>query len=546
MTDSLTSDEFDDAGAVEAEDDFQLGDVDWAAFNNPVVLRSIVGVVVAVAIILWPDRTDQILARLVGLGAIGLGAVAAWSAIDRRPRAWSEFGFGLLAAVVGLALVAAPPERSATMLGRAMGVVALGFALRLVVRLVRRSDATADGRSWLLTQAAMLALLGLLLVSFPTNMLSVVILMFGIGWALLGVIAVSRSLDANTDGTATMTDAATLLVTWLEERPKDADDRRALYAKILYDGPATTRRIFRFFTLMTFAATIASTGVVADSTAVVIGAMLIAPLMTPLMGMAISLVMGWPVRLARSTAIAVAGIVLAILIGVVVGLISPTAVDTTTNVQILARTSPTILDLLIAVAAGAAGAYGLSRPDVSDSLPGVAIAISLVPPLTVVGLTLSQGSFSQASGALLLFATNMVAILIMGGVVFVFTGVTPVQRLADNQHRVRTAVGAIGAMAALVIGALFLNGAQVASDLAEADDVEAAAEVWMEAFPQHNLVEISLSDDSVVAVVLGPSADAPAAQALADELATRLDRAIEVTVRLVVEERDTASAEPSD
>jgi uncharacterized hydrophobic protein (TIGR00271 family) len=274
--------------------------------------------------------------------------------------------------------------------------------------------------------------------------------------------------------------------------------------------------------------------------------MLIAPLMTPLMGMAISLVMGWPVRVARSTIIAVAGITLAIAIGVAVGLISPTAVDTATNSQILARTSPTILDLGIALAAGAAGAYGLSRPDVSDSLPGVAIAISLVPPLTVVGLTLSQGSFSQSSGALLLFLTNMIAILLMGGVVFVVTGVTPIQRLADNQHRVRTAFGAIGALGALVLGALLLNGAQVARDLAETDEVQEGAEAWLEPFPNHNLVEITTSaDDVVIAIVLGPSEDPPTALGLAEELADRLDRPVQATVRLVVEERDTATAEPT-
>jgi len=162
--------------------------------------------------------------------------------------------------------------------------------------------------------------------------------------------------------------------------------------------------------------------------------------MTPLMGMAISLVMGWPNRLTRSAVVAAAGILLAISIGLLLGWIAPTVIDTTTNGQILARSTPTILDMITAVAAGAAGAYGLSRPDVSDSLPGVAIAISLVPPLSVVGIAYSQSDWEAGSGALLLFATNMVAILIVGGITFVFTGVTPLARITENQHRVRTAV----------------------------------------------------------------------------------------------------------
>lgn len=541
MTDSLTNEDFDDATEVPERGDFHLRDFDLALLTHPVVLRSLVGVAVAIAIVLWPERNDQILARLVGAGAFSLGAVAVWSALRSKPLHRLDLLLGVVGLGLGAVLLAAPPERSAALLGRGLGAAAVFFAARLVIGVLRGGDQPA---AWPISQAGLLAGLGGLLIAFPATLLTMVVFIFGVGWAAVGVIAVTMSLDRSTEGVASYADAGHLVVRWLEERPKGADDRQALYAKILYDGPSASGRIIRFFMLMTFASAIASTGVVADSTAVVIGAMLIAPLMTPLMGMSISLVMGWPNRLARSSLIAVAGIGLAIFTGLVIGLVAPAVIDPATNSQIVARASPTTLDLMIAIAAGAAGAYGLSRPDVSDSLPGVAIAISLVPPLTVVGISYSQGAWAQGSGALLLFATNMVAILLVGGLVFVVTGVTPVQRLAENQQRILTSLAAVGAMAALVFGALLLNGAQIARDVTRSSVVEDTAQAWIEPFAVHSLVQIDINDDIVTAVVLGPTTDAPKAAELADMLAAVLDRTIEVRVRLVVEERDTAIGSP--
>lgn len=126
--------------------------------------------------------------------------------------------------------------------------------------------------------------------------------------------------------------------------------------------------------------------------------MLIAPLMTPLMAMALSLVVGWPVRLGYATLVALLGVLLAIGAGVLLGWMSPVPLDVTANSQITSRTSPTVVDLMTAVLAGAAGGYILSRRSISDSLPGVAIAVALVPPLTVTGLAWSQGEWLVGSG----------------------------------------------------------------------------------------------------------------------------------------------------
>jgi uncharacterized membrane protein len=113
----------------------------------------------------------------------------------------------------------------------------------------------------------------------------------------------------------------------------------------------------------------------------------------------------------------VSGAATAIATGYLVGLTVAAPVIAATNSQVAQRVSPSLIDLLAALATGAVGVIALVRKDISDTLPGVAIAISLVPPLTVVGLTMESRAWDQALGALLLFAANVAAILAIGVVI---------------------------------------------------------------------------------------------------------------------------------
>jgi uncharacterized hydrophobic protein (TIGR00271 family) len=151
--------------------------------------------------------------------------------------------------------------------------------------------------------------------------------------------------------------------------------------------------------------------VVADSTATVIGAMIVAPLMTPILGAGFALVLADQRRMLRSLGFVVGGALLVVAVAYVFGVLDPVPVVAATNSQVAARVSPQVIDLIAALATGLVGAFALVREDVSDTLPGVAIAISLVPPLAVVGLTLEGGAPDEALGALLLFATNVTAII---------------------------------------------------------------------------------------------------------------------------------------
>ena len=185
-----------------------------------------------------------------------------------------------------------------------------------------------------------------------------------------------------------------------------------------------------FFVLITLAAVIAALGLLQNSGAVIIGAMLVAPLMSPILAMAMSMVHGNPRLFLVAAGTTAKGITLAIIVGLVVTAISP--IQTATS-EILSRTAPNILDLMVAMASGAAAGYAISRKEVAAALPGVAIAAALVPPLCVVGYGLGTSQLEIAAGSLLLFTTNLIAIILAAGLTFLALGFHPIR---TEQHEV--------------------------------------------------------------------------------------------------------------
>jgi uncharacterized hydrophobic protein (TIGR00271 family) len=227
-----------------------------------------------------------------------------------------------------------------------------------------------------------------------------------------------------------------------------ADMRDAVF----FDGSSSGARYSRFWLLLVLASIIAAAGIVGNSTATVIGAMIVAPLMTPILGTMLATVLGDRANLVRSLVLVLAGAAAAVLIGFAVGLLVPTEVLAGTNEQVAARVSPRLIDLLAALGTGVVGSVALVRRDISDTLPGVAIAISLVPPLCVAGLVLESGSFAQFLGALLLFVTNVVAILGTGIVVMSVYGVSRlVRRRVPGDSSTPSLVTPVAFLAAMLL-----------------------------------------------------------------------------------------------
>lgn len=203
-----------------------------------------------------------------------------------------------------------------------------------------------------------------------------------------------------------------------------------------------------FYLLLIASALIASFGLVANSTAVIIGAMVVSPLMTPILGISLALVRSDSKLLGRALVAELLGIVLAISVSTLFGLI-PLAIEPTS--EMLLRTQPNLLDLLVAVFAGFAGAYAMVDERISPALPGVAIATAIVPPLSNIGLCISLGSYEGAVGSSLLFIANFFSILVVASIVFVAAGLEKrAQDVSRMSYVKRFGIAVVGFLAVAV------------------------------------------------------------------------------------------------
>ena len=191
----------------------------------------------------------------------------------------------------------------------------------------------------------------------------------------------------------------------------DATDRIDLFDRLQVGA----RWNIDFMMMICLSTAIASLGLIQNSTAVVIGAMVVAPLMTPLIGAGLALVQGNTIFFRDSIKAMGFGIGASLLISLILGFIVPMEQLTP---ELLARGGPTIIDLGVAFLSGAAAAYAVARPSLLGALAGVAIAAALVPPLATVGISFAEGVWGVTEGAAILFATNLVAIIL--GAAFIY------------------------------------------------------------------------------------------------------------------------------
>jgi uncharacterized hydrophobic protein (TIGR00271 family) len=274
--------------------------------------------------------------------------------------------------------------------------------------------------------------------------------------------------------------------------------------QVFFEGPERKRRLSRYWLLLLLSAVIATAGVVSDSTATVIGAMIIAPLMTPILGVVLGVVLTDRANLGRCLLLLAAGAAAVVVVSWLLGHTVPYSVTAATNSQVAARVTPRLVDLVAALATGAVGSVALARPDVSDTLPGVAIAISLVPPLAVAGLTLQSGSPGQCLGALLLFATNVAAILASGIVVMALYRVGRVPSQANDAafHR-PVAVAVIVLLLGAVLVPLWINSERIDKTTIRQADVQAVAEHWA-SDAGWSVVGVTATGDRVLIDATGP------------------------------------------
>lgn len=296
-----------------------------------------------------------------------------------------------------------------------------------------------------------------------------------------------------------------------------------------------------YLIMNTLSTIVAVYGLLANSTAVVIGAMIIALLLGPIMGLALAIVDGDTVLFRRSLVAEIVGAALVLGIGVVLGMVHS---DLPLTSEILSRTKPNLLDLMIALAGGAAGAYATVSPKLSVGLVGVAIATALVPPLASCGICLAQGHPGLATGAFILFLTNLVAIqCASSAVLFSFGFHKMIRRDPGDKSYIRRLL-LDGAFLVLLSVFLFVQLSRTVSQQSFQTDVKARLQVGLRKVAGAYLAETRFREagdtDIVVAVVRVPNTITPTqTAALQASLAPRSTRKIELHVRSLLTKETT-------
>ena len=320
----------------------------------------------------------------------------------------------------------------------------------------------------------------------------------------------------------------------------------------------STRLSGEFVLLTVLASTIATLGLITDSAAVIIGAMLIAPLLSPIMGIALGALGGRSHLLLRATITLGAGVVLSLAVSFALAWLAlrmPFNVLATIPLEVTSRTHPGPFDLAIALAGGAAASYAIVRMKGAAALFGVAIATALVPPLCTVGIGLALGDSGIWMSAGTLFATNTVAIIASATIVFTQLRLRP-RRSRAGHSGLALAGGLVVALGFVLVPSavsLAQQSKAAASNTQFADTVSrTVVDVLAARLPSSQLVDVqrtvtgSVLELRVTAEVAQAPSPAQVAGIQAD-VATRLKRTVHlVIVGLPVVEIDSVStAAPS-
>lgn len=196
-----------------------------------------------------------------------------------------------------------------------------------------------------------------------------------------------------------------------------------------------------FVVMLALAAAIATLGLLQNSPAVVIGSMLLAPLMTPMIGLGLALRQANAAMTRLCLHSILLGVAITLLVSFFLTLVIPRG--ETLTMEILSRGSPNILDLLIALFAAVAASFALARPGIAGAVAGVAIATALVPPACSVGISLASGAWLNALGAMGLFVTNLLAIVLASSLTFTLMGVTSERALPRFRRTARWTLAGI-------------------------------------------------------------------------------------------------------
>ncbi|MCB9436266.1 MAG: TIGR00341 family protein [Anaerolineales bacterium] len=297
-----------------------------------------------------------------------------------------------------------------------------------------------------------------------------------------------------------------------------------------------TRANTNFIVMIILSSVLASVGLLQSSPAVIIGAMLVAPLMSPLMGFGVGLAIAEIPMMRRSVWTVIQGVGMVIGASALLGLVFPLPTPTP---EMLARGQPTFLDMMVAIASGAAGAFAMARRDIPAALAGVAIAAALVPPICTTGLAMAMGEFDLMVGAAALVLVNIVCISITSATIFAILGVQREGQIPLWQ-RLSIAISILGLLALPLM--VLLRHNYVVANAAHETEV-----VIEESLDDARIMDIEVSRGDPMEIVATVQTSRLVSRPLVNELEATLeerlnrDVALDVIILRVVRAEDETS-----
>ncbi len=271
---------------------------------------------------------------------------------------------------------------------------------------------------------------------------------------------------------------ARAIVDWLRPQLTDIEAET-----IDWRSQSLAKTSLDYMTLIVVSSVLASLGLLLNSAAVIIGAMLVAPLMGPLVAFAIALRVARLAIVRQALLTVLVGTASAFGVSVIIGWLVPLTEPTA---EMLSRGSPTLLDAGVALASGVVGAYATARKDIPAALAGVAIAAALVPPICVSGLALGLADVDLAAGAFLLFTVNVFCIAAVGTGVFAWLGLEQRPDATSGSRH----IAVVGALVLPMLIGMLLVGTAASLDVNRAA-VEDVLEVVL---PEADLVDVEVLD----------------------------------------------------
>lgn len=330
--------------------------------------------------------------------------------------------------------------------------------------------------------------------------------------------------------------------TWLSQyiKPLDNDRRKTITDTIRQSSSPG----FDYFFLVILSSAIATLGLIGDSPAVIIGAMLVAPLMSPILGVGLGSITADTLLARRSSSALIRGALLSILLSTLLTLSNiylpfvPSVLEVPR--EVLIRTSPNANDLIIALAGGLAAAYALAQPHLSAALPGVAIATALMPPLCTIGVGIALGRWDLAGGAFLLFLTNAVTIAFAATLIFFLEGFSP--RFARLDGKLPRTLLITAILMGLLLIPLTILGARFVTQAQENRLINTVIETELADIANAELAEMNiLRSENGIQLDLTIRSNNPLSYlrvvTLQEALVSRLDRPIALVVNHVRSER---------